>query len=184
MCRHSWETSSLLTLFGYGVLWAQMENGRPLSKATPQFLCPKGSNRVSLSSSGGLTCIQRLVCTPGMLALFQHYFGMESCGTGSALGTDRNQKAHSWHLIDEGSHLKKLVGTLQDIHHHTQAWMACRVAWLYSMLVVISAPWSQLFEPKWQQSETMNRNTWLLLLFDFPPHPELIIILHLPLGRN
>ena len=41
-------------------LWAQMETGRLSSQAAPQFLCPGGSPKVPLSSSGGPACTHRL----------------------------------------------------------------------------------------------------------------------------
>lgn len=41
-------------------LWAQMKNGRVLSQAAPQFLCPEGSRQVPLSSSGGLPALTGL----------------------------------------------------------------------------------------------------------------------------
>ena len=47
----------------------------------------------NLSRSVGLTYAHRCVCTSGRLALFWWYLGMELCDTGSALGTDGNQKA-------------------------------------------------------------------------------------------
>ena len=48
-----------LCLVGIGVwravaqdqLWVQMETGRVLSQAAPQFLCPEGSGQVPLSIS-------------------------------------------------------------------------------------------------------------------------------------
>ena len=46
-CWHSWETSSLWAIFGYGMLWhrissVQTEMGRILSEPAPGFLCPEG----------------------------------------------------------------------------------------------------------------------------------------------
>jgi hypothetical protein len=41
----------------------------------------------NLSRSSGLTCVHRLVSTPGRPALsWRWYLGMEHCGTGLALG--------------------------------------------------------------------------------------------------
>ena len=57
-----------------------------MSKAAPRFLGPEGSWRVPLSSSGGLTCTHKLVCTFEKLALSQQYLSMYHCGRGSVLG--------------------------------------------------------------------------------------------------
>jgi hypothetical protein len=46
----------------------------------------------NLSRSGGLTSALGCVSTVGRPALSQLNLGMESCGTGSALGADGNQK--------------------------------------------------------------------------------------------
>ena len=49
VCEHSWETSFLLEVFGYGELWhrissrEQIETERILSPAVPWFLYPDGS---------------------------------------------------------------------------------------------------------------------------------------------
>ena len=51
------------------------------------MFCPEGSGQVPLSRSGGLTCTNRLISTPGRPTLGQMYLGMEHCGMGSALGT-------------------------------------------------------------------------------------------------
>lgn len=50
-------------------LWVQMETGRILPQAPPQFLCHEGSRWVPLSRNGGLNCAHRCVCTPGRPAL-------------------------------------------------------------------------------------------------------------------
>jgi hypothetical protein len=73
-------------------LGMQTENGRVLSPIVPWFLCPDGSGKVPRSISGVLTCAHRLVSTPGRHALSRRYLGMKFCGTGSAQGTDGNQK--------------------------------------------------------------------------------------------
>ena len=44
-----------------GQLWAQMEITRTLSQASPWFLYPEGSRRVSQSRNVGLTCAHRCV---------------------------------------------------------------------------------------------------------------------------
>ena len=61
-------------------------------QAASWFMCLEGSRWVPLSSSGGLTCAYRLICTPGRLALSMLFLGMENCGTGSAPGADGNWK--------------------------------------------------------------------------------------------
>ena len=65
-------------------LWAQMETGRLSSQAAPQFLCPGGSPKVPLSSSGGFTCVHRVDGNSVKLDLSQHYLGMEPWDRGSA----------------------------------------------------------------------------------------------------
>lgn len=73
MCQHSWETSSLWSLFGYGPVWhrfsspMQMETRKILSQAAPWFLCTEVSGQVPLISSGGLTQAHRHVHTPGRI---------------------------------------------------------------------------------------------------------------------
>ena len=66
--------------------WVQMETAKLLSQAAPHFLCPESSRPVLLSSSGGLTCLHRTVCTPERLAPSGHYLGMEHCARGSGNG--------------------------------------------------------------------------------------------------
>lgn len=65
----------------------QIETRRLLFQ-TSQFLCPGGSGRDPLSSSGRLTCFHRLVGTLGRLALPWRYLDMEPCGTGSDPGEE------------------------------------------------------------------------------------------------
>jgi hypothetical protein len=85
----------------------QMETGRFLSQVAPKFLCPEGSGSVPLSSSGSFTCANRLICTPGRLALSLCCLGMEPCGTASALGQMETgillSHAAPWFLCLEGS---------------------------------------------------------------------------------
>ena len=45
-----------------------------------------------LSTSYGLRCAHSCVCTLGRLALSWRNFGMEHCGTGSAMGSEENWK--------------------------------------------------------------------------------------------
>jgi hypothetical protein len=53
VCRHSWETVSVLAAFIDVALWQRIcslckqETGRLLSQAAPQFQCPEGSGAVS-----------------------------------------------------------------------------------------------------------------------------------------
>jgi hypothetical protein len=47
----------------------------------------------NLSRSGGLTCAHRCVGTPGRPILSWRYLCMQLCGTGSALGADRDWKS-------------------------------------------------------------------------------------------
>jgi hypothetical protein len=59
VCQYSWETSSLLAVFVYVVLWYRMSSGRrqKLEGSSPRPpLCPEGSGSVPLSSNGGPTC--------------------------------------------------------------------------------------------------------------------------------
>jgi hypothetical protein len=101
VCRHSQEMSSFLAVFVYALQWYRISSGyrlkyettRLLFQAAPDFLCPEGSRRYPLNSSGGFTCAHRLFCTPERLALSHCYLGMEPYGTRSALGADGNQKA-------------------------------------------------------------------------------------------
>ena len=46
------------------LLQVETETRRLLSQAAPPFLCPEGSERVPLSSSGGPPCTRRPVCIP------------------------------------------------------------------------------------------------------------------------
>jgi hypothetical protein len=76
-------------------LWVMIETGRLLSQVAPWFLCPEGSGRVPLNSSGGPICTHRPVHTPGGLTPSWCYFSIETCGRGSATGRDRNWKTFS-----------------------------------------------------------------------------------------
>jgi hypothetical protein len=77
VCRYSWESSSLLVVFGYGALWHNISSRcKRKPEAAPLFLCAEGYGWVPLSSSGGLTCTHRLVHTPGRPAFSLLYLGM------------------------------------------------------------------------------------------------------------
>ena len=80
VCWHSWETSSLLAVFVYVVLWHRISSGhrwKPKDFCARQPLCPEGSGRVALSSSGGPSCAHRPLHTPGRLAFSWCCLGMK-----------------------------------------------------------------------------------------------------------
>jgi hypothetical protein len=77
---HTWVWSTV----AQDQLQVQMETGRILLQADFQFLCPDGSRQVPLRRSGGLTCVHRVVYTPGRPAFSLWYLDMDHCGTGSA----------------------------------------------------------------------------------------------------
>jgi hypothetical protein len=67
-----------------------MGTRRFLFQAAHRLLCPEASRWISQNRSGGPTCAHKCVSTCGRTALFQGDPGMETCGTGSAPGTDGN----------------------------------------------------------------------------------------------
>jgi hypothetical protein len=86
ICRHSWETSSLLAAIMFVTLWLRISSWHrwklegscprsPLFSCVLRVLCG-----FPLSCSGGLTCTHRLVCCPGRVCLSGRYLGMELCG--------------------------------------------------------------------------------------------------------
>ena len=66
----------------------QTESRKILSQAALCFLCPEGSGQVPLSRSSSLTCVHRLLSTPGKPAFsLLWYLSIELGGTRSALST-------------------------------------------------------------------------------------------------